>query len=106
MTGDVVHIKGNLVVIEEDPVDDRAERGRVGVDVRCRPEHAMRNGKILRISACIAGEKSCARWIPRSLKKKKVNINQITNKITVIFRVNEDGNAYSIKRCLNISIRN
>ena len=69
MTGDVVHIKGNLVVIEEDPVDDRAERGRVGVDVRRGPEHAMRNGKILRISACIAGEKSCARWIPRSLKK-------------------------------------
>ena len=70
VSGDVVHIEGDLIVVEEDPVDDRAERCRVRVDVRRGPEYAMRNGKILRISACIAGEKSCARWIPRSLKKK------------------------------------
>ena len=89
VTRDVVHIEGDFVVVEEDPVDDRAERGRVRVDVRRGPEYAMRNGKILRLGACIAGKKTCSRWVQGSLE---TNLGLTINKyqIKLIFRVNED----------------
>ena len=41
MPRDIIHVQGMLLVVEEDPVDDGAERRRVVVDVGHYPVQPM-----------------------------------------------------------------